>query len=174
MNARFLSFDSEKYRQKYRHFQKCLGLRGPLLDFVVGRCWRSVELVGHQFKGAMLKPLGQQMLRTVVPACNQCQRPGKTADSRASPSPRVPVPRQGPYLHLLASSRDSRTCSLTILVSSRSSARCPPCQALRDAVALPSGVRGPVLCFHGCHCRISSACRCLRSNVQGVAMLVLQ
>lgn len=99
----------------------------------------------------------------------------KTADCGASLSPCVAASRQGPaYRHLLASSRDSRKCSLTILVSSRSCARCPPCQALRDAVALPSGVRGPVLCFHGCHCRISSACRCLRSNVQGVAMLVLQ
>lgn len=70
--------------------------------------------------------------------------------------------------------RISASSAFSAWVSSRSCARCPPCQALRDAVALPSGVRGPVLCFHGCHCRISSACRCLRSNVQGVAMLVLQ
>lgn len=75
---------------------------------------------------------------------------------------------------MLSILRISASSVFSALVSSRSCARCPPCQALRDAVAFPSGVLGPVLCFHGCHCRISSACRCLRSNVQGVAMLVLQ
>ena len=78
------------------------------------------------------------------------------------------------YLHLSASSRAMRTCSLTILDSSRSSARWPPFQALRDTRALPSGVLGPVDLAHGLQFLISSACRCLRSNVQGVAMLVLQ
>ena len=53
--------------------------------------------------------------------------------------------------------RISASSAFSAFVSSRSCARCPPCQALRDAVALPSGVRGPVLCFQGCHCRISSA-----------------
>lgn len=70
--------------------------------------------------------------------------------------------------------RISASSAFSALVSSRSCVRCPPCQALREAVALPSGVRGPVLCFHGCHCRISSACRCRRSDVQSVVMLVLQ
>ncbi len=62
--------------------------------------------------------------------------------------------------------------------SSRASSRrrcpCPPLKALRDERALPSLVRGPVLCCHGCHWRINSACRCRRCGVQVVAMLVLQ
>lgn len=70
--------------------------------------------------------------------------------------------------------RISASSAFSSLDSSRSCARCPPCQALRDTRALPSGVLGPVDCSHGLHCRISSACRCRRSNVQGVAMLVLQ
>ena len=78
------------------------------------------------------------------------------------------------YLHLSASSRDIRTCSLTILDSSRSSARWPPFQALRLTRSLPSRDLGPVELAHGRQLLISSACRCLRSNVQGVAMLVLQ
>ena len=60
-------------------------------------------------------------------------------------------------LDMLLILRISASSAFSAFVSSRSCARCPPCQALRDAVALPSGVRGPVLCFHGCHCRISSA-----------------
>jgi hypothetical protein len=39
---------------------------------------------------------------------------------------------------------------------------------------LPSGVRGPLACFHGFQVRISAACRALRSGVQVVAMLTLQ
>jgi hypothetical protein len=42
----------------------------------------------------------------------------------------------------------------------------PPLQALRDALALPSGVLGPVDHAHGCHARISAACPALRSDVQ--------
>ena len=93
----------------------------------------------------------------------------KGQDSQTFAAPPTYHPRT-----MLLILRISASSAFSALVSSRSSARCPPCQALRDAVALPSGVRGPVLCFHGCHCRISSACRFLRSNVQGVAMLVLQ
>ena len=76
--------------------------------------------------------------------------------------------------HIETSSRDIRTCSLTILDSSRSSARWPPFQALRLTRSLPSSDLGPVDLAHGLQLLISSACRCLRSNVQGVAMLVLQ
>ena len=83
-------------------------------------------------------------------------------------------PAPATYLHLLASSRAMRTCSLTILDSSRSSARWPPFQALRLTRSLPSSDLGPVDLAHGLQLLISSACRCLRSNVQGVAMLVLQ
>ena len=48
------------------------------------------------------------------------------------------------YLQLLTSSRDALTCSLTIFVSSRSCARCPPFQALPLTRCLPSGDLGPV------------------------------
>ena len=79
-----------------------------------------------------------------------------------------------PYLHLLASSRDSRTCSLTILDSSRSSARSPPFQALRLTRSFPFNDLGPVDLAHGLQLLISSACRCLRSNVQPLTMICLQ
>ena len=78
------------------------------------------------------------------------------------------------YRQLDTSSRDSRTCSLTILDSSRSSARWPPFQALRLTRSLPSSDLGPVDLAHGFHCLINSACRALRSGVQVVVMLVLQ
>ena len=70
--------------------------------------------------------------------------------------------------------RISASSALSSLDSARSCARCPPFQALRDTRALPSGVLGPVDCSHGLQRLICSACRCLRSNVQGVAMLRLQ
>ena len=76
------------------------------------------------------------------------------------------------YRHLLFSSRDSRTDSLTILDSSRSSARWPPFQALRLTRSLPSRDLGPVELAHGLQLLISSACRCLRSNVQPFEMLI--
>ena len=83
-------------------------------------------------------------------------------------------PPPAPYLHLLASSRAMRTCSLTILDSSRSSARWPPFQALRLTRSLPSSDLGPVDLAHGLQLLISSACRCLRSNVQPLTMICLQ
>lgn len=58
--------------------------------------------------------------------------------------------------------------------SSRSAARVPPCHALREAVALPSALRGPVDRSHGHHCLIRAACRALRSGVQPFAMSVIQ
>ena len=70
--------------------------------------------------------------------------------------------------------RPALTSAFTIRDSSRISNQCPPVQALRDALALPSGVRGPLDCFHGFQVRISAACRALRSGVQVVAMLMLQ
>lgn len=70
--------------------------------------------------------------------------------------------------------RIAASSAFSSLDSSRSCARCPPFQALRDTIALPSGVLGPVDCSHGFQRLICSACRCLRSNVQGVAMLRLQ
>ena len=69
------------------------------------------------------------------------------------------------YQQLLTSSRACLTCSLTILVSSRSCPRCPPVQALRLTRSLPSGDLGPVDCFHGFHNLIDSACLALRSGV---------
>ena len=75
---------------------------------------------------------------------------------------------------LLTSSRDARACSLISLDNSRSCARWPPVQAFLLTRCLPSGVLGPVDLAHGCHVRINSACRALRSGVQVVAMICLQ
>ena len=75
---------------------------------------------------------------------------------------------------MLLKRRISASSAFSALDSASSCARCPPCQALRDTRALPSGVLGPVDCSHGLQRLICSACRCLRSNVQGVAMLRLQ
>ena len=75
---------------------------------------------------------------------------------------------------MLLKRRISASSTFSALDSARSCARCPPCQALRDTLALPSCVLGPVDCSHGFQRLICSACRCLRSNVQGVAMLRLQ
>lgn len=83
-------------------------------------------------------------------------------------------PRPIGYRHSATSSRDARTCSFTILVSSRSCARCPPFQALRLTRSLPSSVVGPVDCSHGFQRLMASACRCLRSNVQPLTMICLQ
>ena len=77
------------------------------------------------------------------------------------------------YRHLLFSSRDSRTDSLTILVSSRSYARWPPFQALRLTRSLPSSDFGPVDLAQGCQLLINSACRRRRSNVQPLTMVCL-
>ena len=78
------------------------------------------------------------------------------------------------YQQLFTSSRACLTCSLTILVSSRSCARWPPVQALRLTRSLPSGDLGPVDCFHGFHSLINSACLALRSNVHPLTMICLQ
>ena len=78
------------------------------------------------------------------------------------------------YRQLLTSSREARTCSLISLDSSRSCARWPPVQAFLLTRCLPSGDFGPVDLAHGCHVRINSACRALRSGVQVVAMICLQ
>ena len=71
-------------------------------------------------------------------------------------------------------SRPALTSAFTRRDSSRSIFQCPPRQAFLDALALPSGVRGPVACCHGFQVRISAACRDLRSGVQLDAMLLLQ
>ena len=78
------------------------------------------------------------------------------------------------YRQLDTSSRAARTSALTILVSSRSCARWPPVQALRLTRSLPSCDLGPVELAHGLHCLINSACRCLRSKVHPLTMILLQ
>ncbi len=65
-------------------------------------------------------------------------------------------------------------CSLSAHARSRRSRHEPPLYALRATVALPSGVRGPVDFSQGRHCRISSACRARRSDVQPFATILLQ
>jgi hypothetical protein len=71
-------------------------------------------------------------------------------------------------------SRPALTSAFTMRVSFRMVARCPPVQAFRDALAFPSGVRGPLACSHGFQVRISCACRALRSGVQPFSMVFLQ
>ncbi len=70
---------------------------------------------------------------------------------------------------MLLMRRISASSAFSALDSARSCARCPPCQALRDARALPSAVLGPVDCSHGFQLLIASACRPRRSGVQDVA-----
>ena len=70
--------------------------------------------------------------------------------------------------------RISVSSAFSVLDSSRSCARCPPCQALRDTLALPSGVAGPVDCSHGFQRLMASACLRLRSKVQPLTMICLQ
>src|SRR4029453_3720119 len=57
---------------------------------------------------------------------------------------------------------------------SRSIPRVSPLSALRLALALPSGVRGPVDRSHGFQFLISFACRARRSGVHPFAILSLQ
>lgn len=78
------------------------------------------------------------------------------------------------YWHPETSSRACRHSALTSLANSRSMAQCPPVQALRDALHLPSGVRGPLDCSHGFQVRICADCLARRSELQCVAMLMLQ
>ena len=71
-------------------------------------------------------------------------------------------------------SRRRLSCSRRSRANSRNNSRSPPHQALCEEVALPSAVVGPVLCSHGFHFPIISACRARRSGVQPFAMLHLQ
>lgn len=57
-------------------------------------------------------------------------------------------------------------CCASIRANSRSNSRCPPRHPLRAAVALPSGLRGPVDCDHGFQVLMRSACCCRCSGVQ--------
>ena len=93
-----------------------------------------------------------------------------------APTLAVGVSFSSPPHHLRAwsNSRDWRNSSFTILRMARSSNQCPPFQAFRAALALPSGLRGPVDRSHGFQRWINAACRALRSGAQGVGMLVLQ
>lgn len=62
-------------------------------------------------------------------------------------------------------------CTASSRASARSVARNPPFQALRDAFALPSGVRGPVECSQGRKRLIASACRARRSSVHPLPLM---
>ena len=70
--------------------------------------------------------------------------------------------------------RISASSAFSVLVSSRSCARWPPFQALRETLSRPSGVVGPVDCSHGFHRLMASACLRLRSNVQPLTLISLQ
>lgn len=81
----------------------------------------------------------------------------------------------GHGLIILLISRSCRSYSRISAMTSRTSrraARTPRLLALAAALAFPASVTGPVLCSHGRHCRIISACRARRSSVQPFDMLM--
>ena len=98
----------------------------------------------------------------------------QTFDAPARPVRKMALVPFFSYPQLSTSSRACLTCSLTILVSSRSCARWPPVQALRLTRSLPSSDVGPVDLAHGFHCLINSACLALRSGVHPLTMICLQ
>jgi hypothetical protein len=65
-------------------------------------------------------------------------------------------------------------CSRNNADISRVMARKPPLYALRDAIALSSGVRAPVDLSHGFQVFINADCFARRSGVQPFAMCMLQ
>lgn len=79
-----------------------------------------------------------------------------------------------PGQRLRSASRCSASAAFSSRVSSRSAARCPPLNPLREVRALPSALRGPVDCSHGFHARINAACLARRSGVHPLPMLLLQ
>ena len=167
-------FFANPHREKRIPTSRPLLICAPVLvGWLVRAQLYAVGAAGHQrqpkknpARGRDVSDCKLNLLNLLLQACHK-----SSAAGRITPYPFNPGRT---YKHLRASSRAARTSAFTIFTSSRSCARCPPCQALRADLALPSAVLGPVLCFHGCHCRISSACRCRRSKVQGVAMLMLQ
>ena len=60
----------------------------------------------------------------------------------------------------------SRDIPCSTLASSRNAGRCPPFQALRETLALPSGVLGPVDRSDGFRLRLSAQLRARYSDVQ--------
>lgn len=77
-------------------------------------------------------------------------------------------------LAILLNSRISASAWRSSMFRARSCWRTLPLSALRATLALPAALVGPVDRSHGLQRLMASACRCLRSGVQGVAMLRLQ
>lgn len=75
---------------------------------------------------------------------------------------------------LFSASRCSLKSAFVALRISRISSHKPPLSPLRDDVALPASVLGPVDLSHGFQRLIASACFALRSGVHPLAMLMLQ
>ena len=76
-----------------------------------------------------------------------------------------------PYAaRLPACSRKAPFKAFTISLSTN---QCPPVQALRATIALPSGLFGPVDWFHGFHRLMASLCRLRRSGVHPFACLLI-
>lgn len=75
---------------------------------------------------------------------------------------------------ILLNSRISASAWRSSMFRARSCWRTLPLSALRATLALPAALVGPVDRSHGLQRLMASACRCLRSGVQGVAMLRLQ
>lgn len=107
--------------------------------------------------------------------------PTRSATQVNNAGERKPRFRRFEFLHRCAhqlirhsASRCFLSIELVILRSSRNSTNKPSLNALREALALPSAVLGPVDFSHGLQLRISAACRARRSDVQPLPMLLLQ
>ena len=99
----------------------------------------------------------------VIDGCSSLRVNGTAAKLRGSICQGQAAARN-PYLVTRSvSSRASRISAFTMRDNSRSICRCLPLQAFLDAVALPSGERGPVERSHGFHTWISNAC-CARCS----------
>lgn len=101
----------------------------------------------------------------------------KTADPGGSTAPWWATPREYLFSRHRWISRSISRCSFSsafaILLRSRTSAHSPPLSPLRDALAFPSAVRGPVDCAHGFHRWIASRCRCRCSSVHCRAAMMV-
>lgn len=68
----------------------------------------------------------------------------------------------------------ARSISRIARICARCRGRCPPLSALREAMALPSGVRGPVDFAHGLLRRIASAAFARRSGVHALDLPMIR
>lgn len=114
--------------------------------FVIGVALAMDDIRLSRLRGLVGPPIGRRARYTSTPQILKCADPTAALPVAATPSDRCH--NSSSHSRWLA-----RACA-----SARNIARVPPFQALRDAVALPSSLRGPVDCFHGLQARILSAC----------------